>query len=98
MAEQPTTKDERERLKLNVESGITPIVSYQTALRLIAQVDALAKALGDLFQLVENGVLVRDITRGHEAQWAMRQAALVLKLVAAQTALAALDAPVGEKE
>lgn len=37
----------------------------------------LRSALSDLFQLIEDGVLVRDISKDHEPTWALRAAKLV---------------------
>ena len=54
-----------------------------------AQVGPLLEALEDVMKLVEDGALVRDISRDHEMGWAFNQVPLVTALKSATVAIAA---------
>ena len=49
--------------------------------------ERLREALAGLYGLVESGDLVRDISKDHETDWALKQLPFVAKLSAAQKAL-----------
>ena len=68
-------------------------ISVNEWLELKSQRDIAAAALRDLFALMDEGYLVRDISRDGEEGFAMRQLPYVRRLAAAHSALAAAEAP-----
>lgn len=53
-----------------------------------SQNDALVEALKAIFKAMDDGLLVRDVSRDHQESWALRQLPLVRTLQQAQDALA----------
>lgn len=51
----------------------------------------LLEALKGIFGLVESGDLVRDISKDHESDWALRQLPFIAKLKAAEQAIASAE-------
>ena len=60
--------------------------------RLIAAAPEMYEALRGMLKLIDDGMLVRDMSHDHESDWAMKQIPLVRTLQLAQAALAKTEA------
>ncbi len=86
MSESDSEKSARE----NAEDW-SPLLHLHAARECIVELERenerLREALQGLYGLVKSGALVRDASKDHERDWAMRQLPFVAKLKAAQAAL-----------
>ena len=70
-----------------VGENIDELLKHEAALR--SQRDALAEALRDMFVMMEEGLLIRDISKDGDSDWGMRMLQFTRRLAAANSALAA---------
>ncbi len=74
--------------QLLVDTRATADVIDHRNQSLTAQVERLRKVAANLFGYIEDGTLVRDITKDGESDWALKMMRFTADLQAAQTVLA----------
>lgn len=81
---------DREAVPPEIQRQVQELVDEACAefIRLQESHAEMLEALRGMLRLMDDGLLVRDISRDHEPGWAVRQMPLVMGIKRAQTALA----------